>query len=120
MQRTLQAYYNHQRRAREAGTVLDYTVEQLRELISATRQCHYCSKAVADDTFHLDHAEPTSRGGRHSIANIAVTCPTCNYAKGELTYEEFWQLIQLVNRWPERIRRGLMARLKAGGRLVRC
>jgi 5-methylcytosine-specific restriction endonuclease McrA len=31
---------------------------------------------------HIDHIIPLSRGGRHSIGNLAPACAACNLKKG--------------------------------------
>lgn len=33
--------------------------------------------------WHLDHIIPLSRGGTHEMANVQVSCPACNLAKGD-------------------------------------
>lgn len=44
-------------------------------------QCARCGRAV--QAFHLDHRRPLSRGGRHTLRNIQLLCPSCNLKKGE-------------------------------------
>lgn len=50
-------------------------------------RCVYCGGI--DGPFHLDHRLPWSRGGRHTVENLAVSCRDCNLAKSALTDDEF-------------------------------
>lgn len=42
--------------------------------------CHWCSKGCAEK-FHVDHYEPLSRGGKHEISNLVISCQFCNLSK---------------------------------------
>lgn len=54
-------------------------------------RCTYCG--ATEGKFHLDHIKPWSRGGQHSIENLTVACPKCNFAKRDRTPEEMgWTL----------------------------
>lgn len=44
--------------------------------------CYLCQLPVSVSAFHLDHVIPISRGGTHSYANVKITHPLCNLAKG--------------------------------------
>jgi 5-methylcytosine-specific restriction endonuclease McrA len=48
----------------------------------------------------LDHITPLARGGRTEIENLQWTCSAANYAKGDLTVEEFRSLCADVLRTP--------------------
>ena len=43
--------------------------------------CNYCG-VDCSDSFHVDHIEPLSLGGEHSLNNLAISCPHCNLSKG--------------------------------------
>ena len=43
-------------------------------------KCAYCPKDIRS-RYHIDHIVPLSRGGVHSIGNIALACPSCNCSK---------------------------------------
>ena len=51
--------------------------------------CVYCGDT--EGPFHIDHVHPWSRGGLHTMANLAVACATCNLAKGAKTVAEFME-----------------------------
>ena len=51
-------------------------------------RCYYCDE-VLDQTYHVDHKQPTSRGGSNWPENLCVTCPTCNMRKHAQTEAEF-------------------------------
>lgn len=54
-------------------------------------QCYYCHCPIDlfNRTFHLEHCTPLSRGGKHCITNVVLSCPSCNLKKGSKTEEEF-------------------------------
>ena len=62
------------------------TVESMRELlIKQCNKCFHCGKDLDFDTpraIHLDHLKPLSKGGHHSLHNVAYSCGTCNMSKG--------------------------------------
>jgi hypothetical protein len=55
-------------------------------------KCYYCGCILCYQTFHIDHIEPTSRGGTNLQSNLAPSCPGCNTSKGPKTIEE-WRLV---------------------------
>ena len=42
--------------------------------------CHWCM-VDCNDSYHIDHYEPLSKGGTHTIDNLVIACPTCNLTK---------------------------------------
>lgn len=49
-----------------------------KELLQLTqRPCFYCGQ----ESKHIDHVIPISRGGRHSIGNLVPSCVKCNLSK---------------------------------------
>jgi 5-methylcytosine-specific restriction endonuclease McrA len=51
-------------------------------------RCAYCD---ADNPTDMDHVRPLSRGGPHSISNVAPACRSCNASKSNRTVAE-WRL----------------------------
>lgn len=49
--------------------------------------CVYCGST--DGPFHFDHVMPFSRGGDHSVENLAIACASCNMSKGAYTLDEW-------------------------------
>ena len=45
--------------------------------------CYYCQKKVPSSEIHFDHIVPIVNGGAHSVANLCVSCATCNLSKGK-------------------------------------
>lgn len=80
-------------------------------------RCYLCGRAWAPGAeWQPEHVVPVSRGGAHILANLRVSCPTCNRAKGAK-----------VKPPPPHIRRAAMivartasARLSGDWRQVRC
>lgn len=70
--------------------------------------CHYCKKAVGTTpkgTFGgtsvpmtVDHAQPTSRGGKDIPENWRVCCLPCNKAKANMTEAEFTAHVETTSK----------------------
>lgn len=52
------------------------TQKEMRQLYAMP--CFYCGQ----QSEHVDHIVPLSRGGRHSIGNLTGACKACNLSKG--------------------------------------
>lgn len=61
--------------------------ERFRWLVAARAggACEYCRliEIATGMTFHIEHILPRSQGGQTRLANLALSCPGCNMAKGE-------------------------------------
>jgi hypothetical protein len=53
----------------------------------AWNRCEYCRmhQSLQGATFHLEHVQPTSRGGKTELENLAWCCPSCNLHKSDRT-----------------------------------
>jgi hypothetical protein len=102
-------------RARGDGQQLDYDTAALVRLARSTVQCAWCKMPVAWD-FHFDHVQPPSRGGKHCLSNLVVSCGRCNQLKGQLTGGEFMSLLTLLRQLHPTAAADLRRRLLAGGR----
>ena len=63
---------------------------------SIGKLCPYCGVAGCVTNFSPDHAEPTSRGGRHCLDNMIVCCERCNQTKGPLSAQAFQALLDFL------------------------
>lgn len=54
-------------------------------------RCYICGRRIPLGHRHVDHIVPLSRGGSHTISNLAIACDECNLRKGTKTLEEFLQ-----------------------------
>ena len=50
--------------------------------------CVYCHRGIRG-AYHVDHIIPLSRGGSHSMDNLAIACPACNLAKSNKLLSEW-------------------------------
>ena len=61
----------------------------LQEMYDKDPLCHYCRTELTSDNLSLDHKQPTSRDGDHSMDNLVMCCRDCNQLKLDRTYDEF-------------------------------
>jgi 5-methylcytosine-specific restriction endonuclease McrA len=77
------------RRARASLADGSHTSAEVRQMLSDQGGvCAYCT-AVLNGGYHVDHMVPLSRSGCNDWTNLAITCESCNLAKGSMTIEEF-------------------------------
>ncbi len=75
------------RRAREkSGTA---TARDVRIFLESAIHCQYCQKPISGEDRTLDHIQPLSRGGLHSVENFAAACRSCNSRKNSMPPEEW-------------------------------
>lgn len=79
---------NNVRRRRSQIKDSDLTTSQIIELKTTTTKCYWCHSEL-NEKYHLDHYIPLSRGGKHTISNIVISCPSCNLSKQDKMPEEF-------------------------------
>lgn len=68
----------------------DVTTQQLKELVDRSKKCYWCEKKIGK-LYHVDHVIPLAKGGKHTISNIVISCPTCNLQKNAKDPYEFAQ-----------------------------
>ena len=73
------------------GSVTKSNLDKL--FIIQDHKCWYCWCNIDDKHSHLDHIQPISKWGSHTIGNVHWTCPKCNLSKWAKTHEEFLKLI---------------------------
>lgn len=62
------------------------------ELAAAVREragfrCQYClmHQSLQGATFHVEHILPRAKGGADELANLTLSCPSCNLRKADRT-----------------------------------
>jgi 5-methylcytosine-specific restriction endonuclease McrA len=58
-----------------------------RQINRQNNECFWCHEKL--DKLHVDHIIPLTKGGRHSIGNIVISCPKCNLIKSDRLPIEF-------------------------------
>jgi 5-methylcytosine-specific restriction endonuclease McrA len=64
--------------------------------------CHYSGEPLSILDITIDHKIPSSRGGSNSFSNLCIASHHMNLAKGSMTEEEFFQLLNLVSNWEDK------------------
>ncbi len=59
----------------------DVTTQQLLEFQNNAKVCYWCNKSLKNKKTHIDHYEPLSKGGLHTLSNLVVSCSKCNLTK---------------------------------------
>jgi len=93
--------YNAAYRAFLKGAVVGATIEQLagiKEIYRRAKEdpkvrCYLCGKLIPKGHRHVDHIIPLSRGGKHTLSNLAIACDTCNESKCDKMPEEIGRLL---------------------------
>lgn len=56
-----------------------------KQVVSGNWQCPICKCDMKASPFDIDHRRPKSAGGGNEIANLRVTCASCNRSKGAVS-----------------------------------
>jgi HNH endonuclease len=76
-----------------------FKVKDLVEKIGDDPTCYLTGRKIDlnhSRSYNLDHVVPKSRGGDDSLGNCQIACREANFAKGDLSYDEFIQLCKEV------------------------
>lgn len=82
--------YRSLRRARERNTAID-RIDPIDVFIRDSWRCYLCGEktdknlrgAYEDLAPELDHINPLSKGGTHTLNNVACSCRKCNLSKSD-------------------------------------
>lgn len=69
---------NRRRLIKRDGSV---DTNMILEMKNKNNRCYWCDNKLIDNNYHLDHYIPLSKGGKHTIENIVISCPSCNIRK---------------------------------------
>lgn len=62
---------------------LPYTAQDIAEKIAYWGyRCWICREPLQDESTHMDHVKPISRGGMDCLSNLRPACTKCNVSKG--------------------------------------
>lgn len=84
--KTVKSAYKARRREQEDGG--DTTAVLHKWEMAAPKVCHWCS-VKCPKKYHVDHYQPLSKGGAHTVANLVIACPKCNLTKSAKDPYEF-------------------------------
>ena len=72
------------------GTVTDKAILRLK---TERLLCPYCGVGL-NNNIHLDHMQPVSLGGKHSIKNLMSCCDVCNIKKSNKPFDEWVSVLR--------------------------
>lgn len=85
------------RKARKANAVIGDTAPIMAWEAAWRRKkqvrCYWCNGVFAGIDCHLDHVIALSKGGKHEIGNLCVSCSRCNLKKNAKTVDVWNQQI---------------------------
>ena len=90
----------------------------IEQWIASSKICVYCNTEIKIKDYSVDHIQPRSRGGSDAIDNLHLICISCNMMKGNLTDEEFKELLKFLEDKPT-VKKIIQQRLKASGFVYR-
>lgn len=67
-------------------------VVKLRVLQRTAGRCWYCGRVLnvtGQQSNHIDHVLPVSKGGSNDPDNLVASCASCNTMKGDKTLAEY-------------------------------
>ena len=80
----------------------NYTCRDVLKKIGENPICYLTGKKIdlnKPETYHLDHIIPTAKGGTNDLDNLGICLKEANYAKGELSLQELYQLCEDILSW---------------------
>jgi 5-methylcytosine-specific restriction endonuclease McrA len=69
------------------GTI---TKKEIIRLFGNAKNCPVCNALMKRNDKQLDHIDPLSRSGKHSIKNVIVICSSCNNRKRSAQFEDWF------------------------------
>lgn len=112
--RKIQEEYKSQVKKRISGKVIDFhrdrndmrqynkttfTSDDILDLYNTNPVCNLTGRSIILEntkSWELDHIIPASKGGPDTLDNCQITCREANFAKGDLTMDEFISLCKDV------------------------
>lgn len=73
--------------ATDDGTI---TKKEISRLFGSVKSCPVCNALMKRNDKQLDHIDPLSKGGKHSIKNVVVICSSCNNRKRSAQFEDWF------------------------------
>jgi 5-methylcytosine-specific restriction endonuclease McrA len=73
--------------------------KKLQEYLDSVTTCYLTGRKLDTSdvtTYQFDHIVPLSKGGESTFENLGITTPEANYAKGDLSVDEFIELCKDV------------------------
>ena len=92
-------FYRGNRRSSVRPKVVKFTVQQLKDKIGSEPRCYLTGERIdisKPETYSLDHIVAVSKGGESSLANCGLVTSEVNYAKQDLSVDEFIALCERV------------------------
>lgn len=89
------ARYRARKRAAKIGDSADIVKFMKAALAAPFQLCRWCTLPVSGRKLCFDHVIPLSRGGKHCVSNLVVSCIRCNTSKRNRLLRE-WKIRPFV------------------------
>lgn len=66
------------------------TKKEIIRLFGNAKNCPVCDVTMKRNDKQLDHIDPLTKGGKHSIKNVVVICSSCNNSKRAAQFEDWF------------------------------
>lgn len=120
LHKSRQLQSNWRGRAKKYGLDISFKASEIKTWLESQKpfKCYYTGEAVEEDSLGIDHKTPISRGGTFDFDNMVVTSKYVNGAKGDMTDEEFWELLNVIVKWEDK-GKSLLIRLRVSGSMYK-
>lgn len=65
-------------------------------MLKGKNRCYYCGKTFPEEKITVDHFIPLDFGGPTISENLVPVCNACNHKKGNMTFEQYQNYLELA------------------------
>lgn len=74
------ASHHNRKELKKANGSIDSAKDITTWVLAASKYCSYCGVSCSNN-YQVDHIDPLTKGGTHTIDNLTIACPACNNSK---------------------------------------
>lgn len=94
---TIAIMKKEQRARKRAATIHKLSNRDIQKLLKFFKHsCAYCNERFLKNSkgkyqYHLDHVQPLSKGGNHTLYNLVPACQKCNTSKNAFDMKKWYR-----------------------------